>query len=342
MQSSLLERARSYLLQKRVGLDVWLRTSPADKKALLLGTASEEAVVAHLATVEEYLVKAESGALGICTVCHDQVEPALLEIDYTSSICLDHLSNEEARRLEDELELAQTVQKALLPQEAPSFAGLEIAAYSRPAHFVGGDYFDFIDFSTDTHGLVIADVAGHGVSASLQMAGLQALARALVPICQSPAEVAGRIHTLFVHNIRFTTFVTMFIGSFSPESRKLTYCNAGHNPPFVIRQRPTGDNAVCWLEPTGAAIGLVEELAFSEKALDLDSGDLLVMYTDGVVEARGPDGSDFGVERLVDTVKRLRERSPSEVIRGVKESFEEFVGDRPISDDTTFLVCRVR
>jgi len=129
---------------------------------------------------------------------------------------------------------AMTIQKALLPQEIPNIPGLDVAAFSRPAEFLGGDYFDFIDFSADTHGLVIADVAGHGVSASLQMAGLQALARAIIPTSHSPAEVVTHIHNLFRHNIRFTTFVTVFIGAFNPTSSSFTYCNAGHNPPLLL------------------------------------------------------------------------------------------------------------
>jgi sigma-B regulation protein RsbU (phosphoserine phosphatase) len=128
------------------------------------------------------------------------------------------------------------VQKTLLPQEVPNIPGIEIAAFSRPAQIVGGDYFDFIDFSNGFHGLAIADVAGHGVSASLHMASIQALLQTLVPDNKSPAEVMRQVHKLFIHNIRYETFVTFFIGAFDSSTKTLTFCNAGHPPPLILRK----------------------------------------------------------------------------------------------------------
>jgi sigma-B regulation protein RsbU (phosphoserine phosphatase) len=217
---------------------------------------------------------------------------------------------------------------------------MDVAAYSRPAAYVGGDYFDFIDFSEETHGLLIADVAGHGVSASLQMASLQALARVIIPASDSPAQVVERIHDLFGHNIRFTTFVTMFIGSFSPATRMFTYCNAGHNPPFVLQADGGQSTTISWLRPTGPAIGLVEEPKFSEQALALNQSDLLVMYTDGVVEAADPAKDFFGEAHLAEIVERLHDSSPRDVVRGVRQSLESFVMGKPLSDDITLVVCR--
>jgi hypothetical protein len=153
-----------------------------DKKVVLLGPSTEQSVRTRLDVIDDTISKADSKTLGKCEVCHEDVEPELLEVDYTARVCLEHLSKEERRNLQNELELAQDVQKMLLPQEVPNIPGLEIAAFSRPAQIVGGDYFDFIDFSNGLHGLAIADVAGHGVSASLHMASIQALLRTLVPV----------------------------------------------------------------------------------------------------------------------------------------------------------------
>jgi sigma-B regulation protein RsbU (phosphoserine phosphatase) len=341
MENTMLKHIRTYLLQKRLALNEWLSAVPADKKAILLGPSNQEAVLAHLGAIEEAIAKTESGALGVCRVCGGSVEDDLLEVDYTANVCIEHLSNEEIARLEDELELARTVQKALLPQEAPNIPGLDVAAYSRPAEFLGGDYFDFIDFSADTYGLVIADVAGHGVSASLQMASLQALVRATVPTSHSPAEVAKRIHGLFRHNIRFVTFVTVFIGAFSPATKTLTYCNAGHNPPLVLHPNGSQGTSASWLRATGPAIGLVEVTEFGERALTLHPGDLLVLYTDGVIEAADPNNDLFGTDRLVGVVERLYDSSSRDVVRGIRQSIEGFVVDRPLSDDTTLVVCRI-
>ena len=341
MENTILERIGTYLMEKRAALGEWLSASPSDKKNVLLGPAKQEAVLDALGALDEAIVKIESGELGVCKVCGDPVEDELLEVDYTADVCINHLSNEEISRLEDELELAKTVQKALLPQEAPSIAGLDVAAYSRPAEILGGDYFDFIDFGADSHGLVIADVAGHGVSASLQMASFQALTHAIVPTSASPAEVAKRIHGLFSHNIHFTTFVTLFIGAYHPATRKLTYCNAGHNPPFVFHPDRSQGNSAIWLRPTGPAIGLVEVNEFGEHTLTLLPGDLLVLYTDGVIEAADPNDDQFGTDRLVRVVERLHNSSPREVIWGIREAVEGFVVDRPLSDDITLVVCRI-
>lgn len=341
MEAPILERISTGLLEKRVGLTEWLRTTPSHKKGVLLGPSTDQAVHTHLSAIDNSITEAESGTLGLCEVCQDYVETDLLEVDYTACVCIAHFSEEDVRHLENELELAQSVQKALLPQEVPIIPSLEIAAFSRPAQIVGGDYFDFIEFGSGTHCLAIADVAGHGVSASLNMASIQAMLRAIVPVNHSPAEVIRQMHKLFIHNIRFTTFVTFFIGAFNPTTKTLTYCNAGHNPPIVLQKRKSGKGSIVWLNPTGAAIGLVEEAEFGEKTLSLHEGDLLVMYTDGVTEAMNPQNEEFGNERLVAMIERLYQSTPKEVVRGIREGLENFSGGQPLADDTTVLVCRI-
>ena len=225
----------------------------------------------RLDAIDDAISKVDSKTLGKCEVCHDDVETELLEIDYNACVCIEHLSEEERRNLESELELAQSVQKMLLPQEVPDIPGLEIAAFSRPAQIVGGDYFDFIDFMDGFHGLAIADVAGHGVSASLQMASIQALLRTLVPVNKSPVEVMSQVHKLFIHNIRFDTFVTFFIGAFDSSTKTLTYCNADHQPPLVLRKTKSKEESIVMLRPTGAAIGWVEYAEFGENTIELQN-----------------------------------------------------------------------
>lgn len=341
MATPVLERVRVSLLEKRVGLTEWLRTTPSNKKGVLLGSSTEQAVHDHLRVIDDSITEAESGTLCRCEVCQDFVETELLEIDYTACVCISHFSEEEVRHLETELELAQSVQKTLLPQEVPNIPGLEIAAFSRPAQIVGGDYFDFIEFGGGTHCLAIADVAGHGVSASLHMASIQAMLRSIVPLNHSPAEVIRQMHKLLVHNIRFTTFVTFFLGAFNPTTKTLIYCNAGHNPPMVLQNRNGRKGSIVWLNPTRAAIGLVEEAELGEKTLYLREGDLLVMYTDGVTEAVNPQNEEFGSERLVGIIERLYQSPPKEVVQGIREGLEDFSEGKPFADDTTVVVCRI-
>jgi sigma-B regulation protein RsbU (phosphoserine phosphatase) len=229
----------------------------------------------------------------------------------------------------------------LLPQEVPNIPGLEIAAFSRPAQIVGGDYFDFVDFSNGLHGLAIADVAGHGVSASLHMASIQALLRTLVPVNKSPAEVMSQVHKLFIHNIRFETFVTFFIGAFDSSTKTLTFSNAGHLPPLVLRNNKSKKESVEMLRPTGAAIGLVEEAKFGEKTIDLQEGDLLVLYTDGVTETMNTENQEFGRKRLEALIRQVERLPVKEVIQKIRLSLEEFSEGKPLADDTTIVVNRI-
>lgn len=342
MENTILQRVHDHLLQKHATLNAGLGAGSTDKKSIWLGDSTEAAMLSHVHTVEACLAKAESGTLGVCRVCGERVDDDLLEVDYTASVCLSHLSPQERLQLEDELRLAQTVQQALLPHQVPAIPGLEVAAFSRPAQFVGGDYFDFITVNPDMYYLVLADVAGHGVSASLQMASLQALTRAIAPTRQSPAEVAAHIQRLFIHNIRFSTFASLFMGAYNPATRRLVYCNAGHNPPLVIhREGNSGNTSLHWLRPTGPALGLIEAFEFREGALTLEPRDLLVMYTDGVVEAMDSDHVLYGAQRLAEVVDRSYDSSPREVLRKIRESIEAFVGNTPLADDTTYIVCRV-
>ncbi len=342
MEALILERMRKGLLHKRNRLTEWLRATPLDKKEVLLGPSTEQSVLCCLDVIDDAISKADSKTLGKCEICHEDVETELLEVDYTACVCIEHLSKEERRYLESELELAQDVQKMLLPQEVPNIPGLEIAAFSRPAQIVGGDYFDFIDFSNGFHGLAIADVAGHGVSASLHMASIQALLRTLVPVNKSPAEVMRQVHKLFIHNIRFETFVTFFIGAFDSSTKRLTFCNAGHQPPLVLHKNKSKKESVEMLRPTGAAIGLVEEAEFAEKTIELQEEDLLVMYTDGVTEAVNPQNQEFGRERLVKLSRQVNNTPVKEVVQQIRQGLEEFSEGKPLADDTTIVICKIK
>jgi serine phosphatase RsbU (regulator of sigma subunit) len=340
MEKSVLDNVQASLRQKEDSLRRWMSEASPEEKALMLGSASEADVTSHLAVVDDSLDCCETGSLGRCTVCHDYIEPGLLMVDYTASVCLSHLSGEEADRLEHELELAQTVQKALLPSRSPEIPGLEIAAFSRPAQILGGDYFDFIPFASGDYGLLLGDVAGHGVSASLHMASLQGLSRAIVSTSRSPAEVLTQIHRQFIHNIRYTTFVTLFLAAYDAGTKSLAYANAGHNPPLILSSE-SAPQPVRWLHPTGAAIGLVEDGGYTERRLTLTRGDVVVLYTDGVVEASGAANELYGADRLVEIVASLRKESAQDIVRGVTRNLEDFVASRPLADDATLVVGKV-
>jgi sigma-B regulation protein RsbU (phosphoserine phosphatase) len=341
MNLRVLDQIRQTLSAKRNNLSDWLAATPASKQDLQLGNETEQAVLDHLDTLGQAAEKAGDGSLGLCDVCHDYVETRLLEMDYTSCVCLEHFSDEERRTLEFELEMAQTVQLSLLPQQPPQTPSLEVAAFSRPSQIIGGDYFDFLDFLDGGVGLAIADVAGHGVSASLHMAGIQTLLRSLAPGSVSPAAALEHIHRLLVHNVRFTTFVTMFLGAFDTRSNILTYCNAGHNPPLVLRGGQNDGETTSWLWPTAAAVGLVEQGQFHSATIHLAPGDLLLMYTDGITEASNRQGEEFGRERLEASARSASRLPAAELIRSLRQAVEAFSGEESQADDQTLLVCKI-
>src|SRR5574341_2326552 len=253
MEENTIRRIEKGLVEKRENLYHWLESAPAEEKQVCL-CEDDTCMDQHLNVIDASLKKAEDGTLGICKVCHGYVDDGLLEMDYTSNVCLDHFSPEERRRLEAELELSQIIQRALLPQELPSVPGMDLAVFSRPSDILGGDYFDFLEFKDGAFGMAIADVVGHGVSASIIMSSLQTALRTLVPQHDSPAKVLEQINHFYIHNINLTTFITAFLAHFDSKTQTLTYSNAGHTPPLVLRQQ---GNKKIWLKPTGAAIGLV-------------------------------------------------------------------------------------
>jgi phosphoserine phosphatase RsbU/P len=341
MNIRVLDQIRQTLFSKRNNLSDWLANTPTTKQDLQLGDQSNPTVYDHLENINQAIEKADAGTLGLCEVCHDFVETRLLEMDYTSCVCLEHLSPQEQRTLEFELEMAQTVQLSLLPQKPPVAPSLDIAAFSRPAQIIGGDYFDFFDFLDGAIGLAIADVAGHGVSASLHMASIQTLLRSLAPGSISPAATLEHVHNLLVHNVRFTTFVTMFLAAFDPISHILTYCNAGHNPPLIIRKHANGAESTTWLWPTAAAVGLVEQGHFHSATVHLSPGDLLLLYTDGITEANNSQGIEFGRERLEQAALSALDLPAANLIQRLRIELEGFTGSEIQADDQTLLVCKI-
>ena len=338
MELNFFQRIQSGLLGKRQNLNRWMEATSPEKRQRQLGAQDKKSVQAHLDVIESAVERVEERTLGVCEVCHDIVNPRLLEMDYTACVCLEHFSDRERQQLESELEFLQTVQKALLPQQPPEIPELKLAAFSRPAQIVGGDYFDFLRFQDGAHALVIADAMGHGVSASLLISSLQAALRALVPESVSPAEVLQRVNRIFLHNINFTTFVTALLGHYVPATRTLTYCNAGHNPPLLLNAL---DGRETWLNPTGAAVGLVEAYAPEARAVTLRQGDILVFYTDGVTEASNLQGEQFGRERLAQVVRQNTGLPAQDLLRVLRQALDDFSGGRPLEDDATLVVCRM-
>jgi sigma-B regulation protein RsbU (phosphoserine phosphatase) len=242
------------------------------------------------------------------------------------------------QRMEDELLLAREIQKGLLPSVLPELPGLAIAASNVSSKQVGGDYYDVIPLGNDRAVIAIGDVSGKGSPAALLMANLQATIRALVPIGLPLGELTGRVNDLMCQNTGGNKFITFFWGILDAATLTLTYVNAGHNYPFVVR----AGGGIDRLESGGMILGVIPSSApYGEDTVSLSRGDTLVMFTDGVSEAMNLRGEEYGEARL-ENLLRLRAGTPaSELLDRIRQDVLLHADGAPQSDDLTMMVVSV-
>lgn len=239
--------------------------------------------------------------------------------------------------MQRELEIARDVQRELLPRTFPKMSGLELSGACHPAIGVGGDYYDFLIFSEDQIGLVIADVSGKGIPAALLMAGLQASVRSLAVPSRSPSEVNRRLNEMLYRSTSSSRYATFFLGMYDARSRVLTYSNAGHYPPLHM-----GSAGTHRLEADGIPIGLLPEAEYREGQRQMHAGDLLVLYTDGIIEAPDADDREFGEARLIDILEKNRDKNLDEMVFIVLHELARWTGGGPGHDDATLVLARAR
>ena len=244
---------------------------------------------------------------------------------------------EHERRAAREMEIARDVQSRLLPQSPPLLRTLEIAACCLQARAVGGDYYDFLDLGPDRVGLVLADVSGKGVHAALLVANLEAYLRSqcsMAPL--EPVRMLQKVNQLLYASTAPQHYATLFFGAYDDSTRELLYVNCGHNPPIWLRP----DGTVTRLEATATVIGAFERWQGSACRVQLNPGDLLVVYSDGVTEAnRGEE--EFGEVRLIDELRENIRRPVSEIVPAILASVQQFSSGAQY-DDLTLLAARAR
>jgi phosphoserine phosphatase RsbU/P len=241
------------------------------------------------------------------------------------------------RRAAHELDLAQRVQRRLLPQERPPMGTLEYSGRCIQARAVGGDYFDFLDLGCGRLGLVLADVSGKGFAAALLMAALQASLRSRDPddMLDLPRQLRA-VNQLLYRSSEDSRFATLFIGIYDDASRRLVYANCGHNPPLLVRADGRRSER---LEPTAPVLGILEDWDCTTGEITLGASDLLALYTDGVVEAFSDDGEEFGEARLDRTLRTADGAPLDSVLDAVVTEVVRFSG-REQEDDMTLLLAR--
>jgi sigma-B regulation protein RsbU (phosphoserine phosphatase) len=246
-------------------------------------------------------------------------------------------------RLNAELEIAREVQERLFPQELPKVTGLEYFGACRPALGVGGDYYDFLELPDGKFGIAIGDVSGKGIGAALMMASLQASLRGQA--LHSGDDIAGlmtHINTLVYEASTTNRYATFFYAQFDPSSRKLSYVNAGHNPPYLLR-RNAGDVEVIPLEVGGAVVGMLPSMIvrYEQGDVQLEQGDLLVGFTDGISEAMNPREEEWGEDAMLSELKTLNGKRSEEIIQHIVAAADKFADGAKQHDDMTMIVVRV-
>jgi sigma-B regulation protein RsbU (phosphoserine phosphatase) len=240
------------------------------------------------------------------------------------------------RRLLAELDQAAEIQRGALPTHPPSSRGLDIAAFNEPSRTVGGDYYDFYQYPDGQLCAVIADVSGKGMPAALLMAMVQSRTQVLLETCQGIAELATRLNAS-TRNLAGNRFFTFCACVLSPDRDSIEYCNAGHNLPLILR----ADGKIERLDIGGPPMGILPEYEYTSAAIQFGPGDILIMFSDGLIEETQPRiQEEFGEERLIETFRRARAGSAEEIAAAIRGAVNDWTAGAPIADDQTLIVIR--
>ncbi len=243
----------------------------------------------------------------------------------------------EKKRMEEELNIARDIQQRLLPAEYPHTERIEIQGINIPSYQVGGDYLDWIPLEDGRIAVTVADVSGKGIPASLLMSSLQAGLRNSVTVQGDIGEMIGRLNNFIQANTTFDKFITFFYAVIDLDTNTLTYVNAGHNPPYLYH----ADGTFKRLEVGGIILGMMANVAYPTGVETLQAGDLLVMFTDGVTEAKNTQDQDFEESRMEEIVGRCRDLPVKVLLDEIVYAVKTFARGTPQSDDITLMAVKI-
>lgn len=259
---------------------------------------------------------------------------------------IERLIEDSKRRqhLEAELEIAREVQAKLFPGQRPDLEGLEVLGVCRPAESVSGDFFDYVRLDGNSLAVCFGDVSGKGISAALVMASLHAIVRTQLALLapdqpdafqDAAARIVGAANRQLVSDTAPEKYSTLFFGAYDARTASLAYSNAGHLPPLLVR-----NGEIVPLEVNGMVVGMFPDASYTASSLTLQSGDMLVAFTDGITEPENEAGAEYGEERLKDALRQAGSLPASEVIDRVMNDVRAWTGDSALQDDMTMLVVR--
>jgi sigma-B regulation protein RsbU (phosphoserine phosphatase) len=249
-----------------------------------------------------------------------------------------HLQALEKERLEREMQLAADIQRRILPRGAPQVPGYELVGWNRPARQIGGDYYDLFQRQDGQVGLVVGDVSGKGMPAALMVSTLHSALHLLLDQVGIGPSLLEMLNRHVFESSASNKFITLLLAELEPESGRLTYLNAGHNPALLLRHSAAAD--LVELGASGLPIGVLAGSRFLAREVTLEPGDLLCIYSDGITEAESAANEEFGTERLLALLREHRDRPLAEVLEAVQSSTGSFSAGLPQGDDQTLVLLR--
>lgn len=305
------------------------------REKLEAATVKSQAVnlVQLLEEVDKALERMDTGRFGICEVCNGALGAGRLLADPLARICLECLNPEQARALEQDLELAARIQTGLLPKADFAAPGWQVCYHYLPAGLVSGDYCDLVHDGRNLY-FMVGDVSGKGVAASMLMANLHAMFRALIPAGLPLAQLVERANRIFCESTLPTQYATLIVGK-ADEYGTVEICNGGHVPPLHVSAA-----GVKVMDASGLPVGLFCDQIFPTSSLQLLPGEGLVIYTDGISEAENTDGLQYGHTGLGKLVAAHHKLGPGEIVKRCKEEVLQFRGGLPSLDDQTILAMQ--
>lgn len=244
--------------------------------------------------------------------------------------------NLEKQRLDQELKVATTIQMRLLPESVPLIDRVDVGVLSSPAREIGGDYYDFFKLPDGRIGIVIADIVGKGIPAGLFMAMLKSILHMHIPMYITPKETMERLNVLLYQDPVINKFVPLFYAVLDTKTLALTYCNAGHEPAIIF-----SNNRFVYLKACGLPLGAVEAVVYEERSVNLMDGDLVMLYTDGLIDARNKQGDKFGFENVESAIQKLKPQRAQSIVETLFTVVEDFESGQSQQDDITLVALKV-
>ncbi|MEQ1765240.1 MAG: SpoIIE family protein phosphatase [Pyrinomonadaceae bacterium] len=329
-----MESAQMQAVTAAAGFDSMLHEQLLDRRQRL--ESARTSIGGHedfsrlLGEVDAALLKFESGGFGVCIDCHDPIEPERLLSDPLMTVCIGCLSDKQRASLEDDLQLAADIQRGLLPKSGIACDHWNVDFAYHPASIVSGDYVDIIERG-DEFFFILGDVSGKGMAASLLMSNLHAIFHSLVPTGMPLDELMSRANHLLCESSLANQYATLVLGKANRQG-EVELTNAGHLAPVVIKNGMIGE-----LNHSGLPLGMFCSAEFEVNKVKLDSGDSLLLFTDGVTETMNIDGAEYGTCGLFEAIGAGDDPTPAGRIKHSLSHIDGFRGSAPRHDDLTIL-----